>query len=233
VVGGGTMGSGIAVAGLAASGVCRVVLVDRDEATLDRAQAYVARGAQSLARRGRLRPALATPAAVRALGGGAGSTCANRPLLWETCIKSKVISRAVACKGSSVFLKKNLQKHMYMSMFNFMPLKIYICIKTPPLLECHSGPTQVAQRLTFATSFDALRDCHIVVEAVFEQLSLKQAVFAQLAQVCSSTCVLATNTSTLDVDAIASAAGAGRLGSVEAHATTHTNILFEDKEGRV
>jgi 3-hydroxyacyl-CoA dehydrogenase len=60
------MGSGIAVAGLAASGVCRVVLVDRDEATLDRAQAYVARGAQSLARRGRLQPKLATPAAVRA-----------------------------------------------------------------------------------------------------------------------------------------------------------------------
>jgi len=41
-----------------------------------------------------------------------------------------------------------------------------------------------------------------------------QAIFADLAKICSPNCVLATNTSTLDVDAIASAAGPDRVGSV-------------------
>ncbi|HMD01451.1 MAG TPA: 3-hydroxyacyl-CoA dehydrogenase NAD-binding domain-containing protein, partial [Candidatus Baltobacteraceae bacterium] len=46
----------------------------------------------------------------------------------------------------------------------------------------------------------------IVVEAVFESLELKRAIFAELDQWCAPSAVLATNTSTLDVDAIAAAA---------------------------
>ncbi|MGE3510335.1 MAG: 3-hydroxyacyl-CoA dehydrogenase family protein, partial [Vicinamibacterales bacterium] len=47
----------------------------------------------------------------------------------------------------------------------------------------------------------------IVVEAVFEDLALKRQVFAELGRVTRPTCILATNTSTLDVDAIATACG--------------------------
>ena len=42
-----------------------------------------------------------------------------------------------------------------------------------------------------------------VIEAVFEELPLKQEVFARLDRVCKPEAILATNTSTLDVDAIA------------------------------
>ena len=45
----------------------------------------------------------------------------------------------------------------------------------------------------------------IVIEAVFEELPLKKEVFARLDRVCKSEAILATNTSTLDVDAIAAA----------------------------
>ncbi|MFM0635883.1 3-hydroxyacyl-CoA dehydrogenase NAD-binding domain-containing protein [Paraburkholderia metrosideri] len=54
-----------------------------------------------------------------------------------------------------------------------------------------------------STSYDALADADLVIEAVFEDLSVKKAVFAELDRVCKAGSVLATNTSYLDIDAIA------------------------------
>ncbi len=45
----------------------------------------------------------------------------------------------------------------------------------------------------------------LVIEAVFEDLALKQQVFRELDAVARPGCILATNTSTIDIDAIASA----------------------------
>lgn len=50
-----------------------------------------------------------------------------------------------------------------------------------------------------------LRDADIVIEAVFENLALKQGVFADLDRAAKPSAILATNTSYLDVDAIAAA----------------------------
>ena len=46
--------------------------------------------------------------------------------------------------------------------------------------------------------------CDLVIEAVYEDLSVKQQVFGELVQHVSDTCVLATNTSSLSVTAMAS-----------------------------
>lgn len=59
-------------------------------------------------------------------------------------------------------------------------------------------------RIEVCDALDALSDRDCVIEAVFESLSLKQEVFRQLDAVCRRGAILATNTSTLDVDAIAS-----------------------------
>jgi len=61
----------------------------------------------------------------------------------------------------------------------------------------------VMTRWQGSTSYDALADADLVIEAVFEDLSVKQAVFAELDRVCKAGAVLATNTSYLDIDAIA------------------------------
>jgi 3-hydroxyacyl-CoA dehydrogenase len=55
------------------------------------------------------------------------------------------------------------------------------------------------------TSYDELKDADIVVEAVFEDLKVKQEVFGRLDRVAAAHAILATNTSTLDIDAIAAA----------------------------
>ena len=64
------------------------------------------------------------------------------------------------------------------------------------------------QRMAFisgALDYDAVRDADVVIEAVFEDLALKKRIFARLDQVAKPGAVLATNTSTLDIEAIAAA----------------------------
>ena len=51
--------------------------------------------------------------------------------------------------------------------------------------------------------YGALKDADILIEAVFETLKVKQQVFAQLDAVAAPHAILASNTSTLDIDAIA------------------------------
>ncbi len=56
-----------------------------------------------------------------------------------------------------------------------------------------------------ALSFDGFSGVDMVVEAVFEGMALKKEVFAELDRVCRPGAILATNTSTLSIDEIASA----------------------------
>ena len=55
-----------------------------------------------------------------------------------------------------------------------------------------------------ATTYDHFADCDLVLEAVFEELSVKQQVFAELEAVVSPETILATNTSSLSVTEMAS-----------------------------
>ncbi len=59
--------------------------------------------------------------------------------------------------------------------------------------------------ITGTLDYAALADCDIVVEAAFEDMAVKQAVFRKLDAVMKPGAILATNTSTLDIDEIAAA----------------------------
>ncbi|EKS71192.1 MULTISPECIES: 3-hydroxyacyl-CoA dehydrogenase NAD-binding domain-containing protein [Caballeronia] len=67
----------------------------------------------------------------------------------------------------------------------------------------HESKTRALQRFHGDTKYDALADADLVIEAVFEDMAAKKAVFAQLDRVCKPGAVLATNTSYLDIDEIA------------------------------
>lgn len=54
-------------------------------------------------------------------------------------------------------------------------------------------------------SYDDLCDADLVIEAAFENMEVKRRIFAELDRVCKVGAILATNTSTLDINAIADA----------------------------
>jgi len=61
----------------------------------------------------------------------------------------------------------------------------------------------IMARYSGSTDYAALAQVDLVIEAVFEEMGVKKAVFAELDKVCKSGAVIATNTSYLDIDAIA------------------------------
>ena len=65
----------------------------------------------------------------------------------------------------------------------------------------------VMARYTGSTSYADIAQVDLVIEAVFEDIEVKKTVFRELDRVCKPGAVLATNTSYLDIDAIAAATG--------------------------
>ncbi|MCA9073651.1 MAG: enoyl-CoA hydratase/isomerase family protein [Planctomycetaceae bacterium] len=55
------------------------------------------------------------------------------------------------------------------------------------------------------TSYDGFENADIIVEAVFENMALKKQVFGEIDEIAKDDCILASNTSTLDIDEIAAA----------------------------
>src|SRR6185295_2722164 len=68
------------------------------------------------------------------------------------------------------------------------------------------------RRIEIADSLDGLAGAHLVVEAIVEDLAAKQALFAALEKIVKDDCILASNTSSLSVTAMA--AGCQRPGRV-------------------
>ena len=63
----------------------------------------------------------------------------------------------------------------------------------------------VLGRFSFAGDVAAFADCGLIIEAVVEKLDIKKAIFADVEQVVSAECVLASNTSSLSITSIAAA----------------------------
>ena len=62
-------------------------------------------------------------------------------------------------------------------------------------------------RLSFTTDLAKLADCDIVIEAVVEDLEMKNAMWKDLNEVCSADTIFASNTSSLTIAAMAAACG--------------------------
>ncbi|WP_303782733.1 3-hydroxyacyl-CoA dehydrogenase NAD-binding domain-containing protein [Sandarakinorhabdus limnophila] len=60
-------------------------------------------------------------------------------------------------------------------------------------------------RLTPSLNIDDLADCDLIIEAVFENMAIKKDIFGKLDKIAKPGAILASNTSYLDVDEIASA----------------------------
>jgi 3-hydroxyacyl-CoA dehydrogenase len=91
----------------------------------------------------------------------------------------------------------------------------------------------VRARVRSAADLDALAGSDLIIEAVFEELTVKRALFARLARVCRPEGILATNTSTLDIDAIAAATGRAQdVVGMHFFSPAHVMRLIEVVRGR-
>ena len=64
-------------------------------------------------------------------------------------------------------------------------------------------PHSIVRRIEVVPGLPALAPCHVVIEAIVEELVAKRTLFSELEAIVSDECILASNTSSLSVTAMA------------------------------
>lgn len=68
-----------------------------------------------------------------------------------------------------------------------------------------AGKKAMTDKITFTTDLSAAADADLVVEAAIENLEIKKSIFAELDKLCKPETILASNTSSISITAIAAA----------------------------
>ena len=87
--------------------------------------------------------------------------------------------------------------------------------------------TTVQQRLALTADIEQVAEAQLVIEAVFEDLELKQSLFARLLPLVKGETILATNTSYLDPEAIVPSAAHERAAGLHFFSPAHVMKLVE------
>lgn len=70
--------------------------------------------------------------------------------------------------------------------------------------------TETLQRVTPTADLKKMEDCDLIVEAVLENLDIKQGIFRQLDDICKESTIFASNTSSISITKLAAAVGEDR-----------------------
>jgi 3-hydroxyacyl-CoA dehydrogenase len=116
------------------------------------------------------------------MGGGIAMNYANAGIP----VIVKETSQAALDKGIGI-IRKNYQNSVSKGRFSAEVMEKRMGLITPQL------------------TYDGFEQADIIVEAVFEGMALKKEIFAALDKIAKPDCILASNTSTLSIDEIASA----------------------------
>ncbi len=116
------------------------------------------------------------------MGGGIAMNYANAgiPVIVKETAQ-EALDRGIA------IIKKNYQNSVNKGRFSAETMQKRLDLITPSL------------------TYDGFDQADIIVEAVFEGMALKKQIFGELDKIAKPNCILASNTSTLDIDEIASA----------------------------
>ena len=68
-----------------------------------------------------------------------------------------------------------------------------------------AGKAAITGKISFTTDLNLAADADLVVEAAIENLDIKKSIFAELDKICKSETILASNTSSISITAIAAA----------------------------
>lgn len=122
------------------------------------------------------------------MGGGIAMTYANAGIP----VLLKEVDQAALDRGMAA-IRKNYESSVAKGKMTPEALERTIALITPTL------------------TYDGFDQADIVVEAVFENMDVKKSTFAELGRVTRADCILASNSSTLDIDELAGASGRPQL----------------------
>jgi 3-hydroxyacyl-CoA dehydrogenase len=123
------------------------------------------------------------------MGGGIAMACANAGI----SVLLKDVEQPALLRGMET-IRKNYESSVKKGRFS-----VQVMADRTALIHAQLG-------------YEGFEDADLIIEAAVEKMELKKRIFAEIDKIAKQDCVLATNTSTLDIDEIASATS--RPGSV-------------------
>ncbi len=111
------------------------------------------------------------------------------------------IAQVAATAGHRVVLYDNTTSQLEKSKKNLRATLDKLSEKGKISKEAADG---IFTRIGFSENLSSLAKCGLIVEAIVENLEVKQTIFTELEKIVSDDCVLATNTSSLSITSIAS-----------------------------
>ncbi len=112
------------------------------------------------------------------------------------------IAQVAATAGHSVLVYDNNSKSLEKAQANLKSSLAKLVEKQKISAE---QSQIILKNINFVSDLNAFAKCNLVIEAIVENLEVKQKVFSDLEKIVSADCVLSTNTSSLSVTSIASA----------------------------
>jgi len=102
-------------------------------------------------------------------------------------------------KGYRVILKEINEKALLAGVERILQnlYRVLKARKLPPI-----AAEQIMRNLATTTTYEGFETADLVIEAALENIQLKQQIFAELEKVCKPSCILASNTSTIDLEVI-------------------------------
>jgi len=122
------------------------------------------------------------------MGGGIAMACANAGI----SVRLKEVQQAALDKGLAT-IRKNYENSVKKGRFSQEVMDQRMALIHPQL------------------TYDGFEQADLIIEAAFESMELKKRIFAEIDKIAKPDCVLASNTSTLDIDEIASVTARPRM----------------------
>lgn len=112
------------------------------------------------------------------------------------------IAQVAATAGHLVFVYDNNSKSLEKAQSNLKSSLAKLVEKQKISAE---QSQHISKNINFVSDLNAFSKCNLIIEAIVENLEIKQNVFSDTEKIASADCILATNTSSLSVTSIASA----------------------------
>ena len=112
------------------------------------------------------------------------------------------IAQVAATAGHSVIVYDNNEAALVKAKSN-LESTLKKLVEKQKLTEEHSK--NIFENTKFASDLNEFKDCGLIIEAIVENIDVKQKLFSELEAIVSADCILASNTSSLSIASIASA----------------------------
>ena len=112
------------------------------------------------------------------------------------------IAQVSAAAGHHVIIYDNNKSALDKSKFNLDSTLKKLVEKQKLTQQLAS---EIFGRIQFASDLKSFKDCGLVIEAIIENIEIKQTLFKELESIVAGSCMLASNTSSLSITSIASA----------------------------